>query len=385
MEKLNLKLRVMLFALCGVAFAVSCDKDEAGVVAPAVPAGLKATDIITTAARLSWTGNAPEFEVKVGDKVATVAMASYDAVALTPNTAYTWSVRAKRGDAFSEWAAGSFSTAAIAPEHVPEPLVLKCTNITKTGATLSWIAGAGVLSYELQVAGAPCTVTGNSFTVDNLASGASYSWRIRARGAETYSEWVSGPSFTTRFATPPPSPGAEITFGNHVWRTVYSAATILYDDKDTSLQIRLFGTDVDTWGPFSPANFQYPWMVLNLDTTKAGRYSLDDYEKDDKGNPQGPAYDVEYYHAGYFDVYKAIGKEPESEGDFYVIGDYWMEAASSVVEITAIDTAKVSGVVTVIMGETPVIWRSDGVDLGNAVPLTVTFEDLPLRRVKSGQ
>ncbi|MDR1681063.1 MAG: hypothetical protein LBS12_04675 [Prevotellaceae bacterium] len=155
------KIWILAFAVCGLTFIASCDKNDDGETPVATPSNLTASDITPTGAVLSWTSAEPAVEVKIGDATHPVTGAAYTASELTPNTAYTWQVRAKNGDRYSEWATSSFTTAETPALSVSETNIANVPandgshySIVVTGNT-AWVAEVDEASEHDW-----CTITG---------------------------------------------------------------------------------------------------------------------------------------------------------------------------------------------------------------------------------
>jgi len=89
------------------------------------PTNLTAFDIDTTSAVVSWVGNATSYEVryKTADDAdyttQTVSATTLALTGLTPNTLYSWGVRAVCGTSmYSDWASNAFTTKALPVEPV---------------------------------------------------------------------------------------------------------------------------------------------------------------------------------------------------------------------------------------------------------------------------
>jgi hypothetical protein len=109
------KLFGISLALCGLVCFSSCNKDEE-VETLAAPTILTASSVTDNSAVLSWTSDAPSFEIKVGSGTYTSSASSYNLEDLSPSTTYSWSVKAVKGAISSEWAEGpAFSTVAPIP------------------------------------------------------------------------------------------------------------------------------------------------------------------------------------------------------------------------------------------------------------------------------
>jgi hypothetical protein len=113
MKKIS-RLYGISLALCGLICFFSCDKNETETLA--VPTNLTVSSIIDKSAVLSWTSDATSFEIKVGNQTYTSSANSYALENLTPNTTYSWSVKAVKEDISSEWVNG--------PDFVTERVVV---------------------------------------------------------------------------------------------------------------------------------------------------------------------------------------------------------------------------------------------------------------------
>ncbi len=163
------------------------------------PTGLSSTSTATNTITLSWVAPTGSFMYIVQYRPVTTPAAAWINVNaqgssitltnLTCNTHYEWHVAAYCGNsttAISPYSAtANFTTAACAPTCV-SPGALVATNITTTGATLSWSPVAGAVSYSVQYhqmtpTGSPwitVTTQSNSITLTNLTCGSIYQWQV---------------------------------------------------------------------------------------------------------------------------------------------------------------------------------------------------------------
>ena len=98
----------------------------------------------------------------------------------------------------------SFSSCKKDPKptdtSVSPPVNLSVTDITGTSVKLLWTGTAD--SYEIllthqSATDIPLTSTTNTCLVTDLTENTMYTWKIRAKKGNNYSEWINGPSFTT--------------------------------------------------------------------------------------------------------------------------------------------------------------------------------------------
>jgi hypothetical protein len=139
---------------------------------------------------------------------------SVSASGLSSNTTYYWRVRAVNTTGNSAWSTvWSFTTAAETPTLADPPTLTSPANNASDVSTdpeLRWNASNRADSYQAQVSKASSFssnvfdregITQTSVTVNNLETGTTYYWRVRAKNAAGYSEWSSTRNFTTAQAT----------------------------------------------------------------------------------------------------------------------------------------------------------------------------------------
>jgi hypothetical protein len=193
-------------------------KDEPDPVP--VPQNLRESDITHTSATLLWDAveDVSGYEVLFGtdETPIEVEMALFVHTILTPETEYTWKVRAVKDDRRSEWAQHTFTTRK-------EPLGsfedFDVTDITHNSAVLSWNPIIGATRYDVVVVGIneeiPVSVTEPTYTVTGLTPETGYAWKVRAiRDGET-GEWADGDMFTTTEEPLAPPTNLQVTNVTH--------------------------------------------------------------------------------------------------------------------------------------------------------------------------
>ncbi|HEU4424323.1 MAG TPA: glycosyl hydrolase family 18 protein [Pilimelia sp.] len=174
--------------------------------APNAPTGLTSTGRTTRTVSLRWTAATPtdfpiaSYDVYRGTTLATsVTSTSATVTGLTPNTTYSFTVRAKdsRGNVSAPSAAVSVTTLNPSNDTTPPsaPTNLRSTAKTSSSVTLAWNAStdaSGIAGYDVYRGGTlAASVTGTTATVDGLAPITTYSFTVRAR--DNYDN-VSAPS-----------------------------------------------------------------------------------------------------------------------------------------------------------------------------------------------
>lgn len=80
-----------------------------------LPANARVENIADVTAILVWDGSSTEYEVEMNTKVLPATRSiSYGLKGLTPETTYSWKVRSKEGERYSEWVSGpDFTTTSV--------------------------------------------------------------------------------------------------------------------------------------------------------------------------------------------------------------------------------------------------------------------------------
>ncbi|GAA1527639.1 glycosyl hydrolase family 18 protein [Dactylosporangium maewongense] len=167
--------------------------------APNAPAGLSVTGRTTKTVSLAWTAPAATdfpiagYDVYRGSTVvASSTGPSAVVTGLTPNTAYSFTVRARdtRGNVSADSAAVSATTLNPANDTTapPAPGNLRSTAKTSVSVTLAWNAvtdPSGIAGYDVYRGGTlVTTATGTTATVTGLAPLTAYTFTVKAR--DTY-------------------------------------------------------------------------------------------------------------------------------------------------------------------------------------------------------
>ena len=178
--------------------------------------GVDVSNIIINGATVSWTSpaNITSWEIVVvptGDAVTTgtpvpTTSNPYTITGLDENTTYDVYVR---GDCtfgrHSDWTMETFTTTLTDCDAMTGVAV---SNITVTGATVSWTSPANITSWEVVVVptgaavttGTPVQTTSNPYTISGLAEHTTYD--VYVRGDCTFgrhSDWSTVQSFTTEY------------------------------------------------------------------------------------------------------------------------------------------------------------------------------------------
>jgi len=222
-------------------------------VAPSVPAGLTVGAVTSSSVALSWTASTDNaggsgvagYDVYRGTTlIGSPTTTSFTATGLSPDTAYSFTVRAK-DVAGNVSAASSAASATTLPGTTPTdtvapsvPTGLAAGTTTTTSIALSWNAstdnagGSGVAGYDVYrgttLIGSPTTT---SFTATGLSPDTAYSFTVRAKdvagNVSASSAAVNARTQTDVIVTPTPTtePGAscKVTYQASGWNTGLSA------------------------------------------------------------------------------------------------------------------------------------------------------------------
>lgn len=208
------------------------------------PSGLNATAITTTSATIGWTaaGGAVSYDVDyklnssstwinaaTGTTATTVGLTG-----LTAGSTYDYRIRTNCASGPSAYSADQFTTTSTGTCSTPTGLTSSA--VTATGATVSWTAVSGALSYDVDYktnssgtwTNAATGITATSANLSGLTAGTLYDWRVRATCSSGNSSYAAA-QFTTT------STGCANTLDNSTNGTLGGAATIPFNTNVTGL------------------------------------------------------------------------------------------------------------------------------------------------------
>jgi hypothetical protein len=200
----------------------------AAPVAPSAPAALTASNITATSATLSWAapnsnGGAaitryiveyrPSTTTAWQSVSVTAPATNTTLTALTRNTGYVFRVTAQNSAGNSPASATSQLTTLASPPSAPA--TPKASNITATGATLSWATpssngGAAITRYVVEYRATTATTwrsvivsaSTRSTTISALSANTNYTFRVTAQNIAGNSPASATSTLTTRTAPP---------------------------------------------------------------------------------------------------------------------------------------------------------------------------------------
>jgi hypothetical protein len=211
----------------------------------AAPAGLTASAVDTSSATIGWTAVSGAVSYSVDYKAASSATwisvatattaTSVSLTGLTQGTTYDYRVRTNCASGSSSYSAAQFTTISTAPCSAPTGLTSSA--VTSTGATVSWTAVSGALSYSVDYkvnssatwTSAATATTATSVSLSGLTSATLYDWRVRTNCSGGNSTYAAA-QFTTLTVT-----GCSNTLDNSTNGTISGAATIPFNTDVTGL------------------------------------------------------------------------------------------------------------------------------------------------------
>ncbi|MCX7921458.1 MAG: right-handed parallel beta-helix repeat-containing protein, partial [Clostridia bacterium] len=169
--------------------------------APTAPTNLISSVKTDTTVDLSWTQSTDNvgvtsYEVYNGlSVIEAVYGTSYTVAGLTPNTSYSFTVKAKDEAGNVSEASNAVSVTTLSGISAPASIVAAPTTTT---VKLTWGAVAGATSYDVEMDGAVLKNTSDTFyTFSGLTPNTQHSFRIRAIKEAVTGDWSTTVSSTT--------------------------------------------------------------------------------------------------------------------------------------------------------------------------------------------
>ncbi|WP_343672482.1 reprolysin-like metallopeptidase [Chitinophaga sp.] len=209
------------------------------------PTGLTSSAVTTTSATVGWTAVSGAASYKVDYKAsssstwisaATATTAtSLGLTGLTQGTTYDYRVRTTCTSDTSVYTTAQFTT--VSTDTCNAPATLTSSAVTSSGATVSWTAASGALSYDVDYklntsstwTNAATGTTATSVSLSGLTSASLYDWRVRTNCSSGSSTYATA-QFTTLTAS-----GCANTKDTSTNGTISGAATIPFNTNITGL------------------------------------------------------------------------------------------------------------------------------------------------------
>ncbi len=272
----------IFFDICNTNFTITAGSSCG------TPTGLASSSITTSDATVSWTAVSGAVSYDVDYKLtststwtsaATATTSMSTAVSgLTAGTVYDWRVRTNCSSGSSAYAAAQFTTTAAAGCGVPTGLA--SSSITTSGATVSWTAVSGAVSYDVDYkltstgtwTNAITATTTSSRAITGLTAGTVYDWRVRTNCSAASSAYTAAQFTTTAAAgcgtafepNETQATAAAITAG-----VTNSAAITTSTDVDY-FKVTTTGTAGIVYNLAGPSGVDYDLFVYNSAGTQLG-------------------------------------------------------------------------------------------------------------------
>ncbi len=199
------------------------DKAVVDTEAPDAPTAVRTADVTETTAHVAWEAALDNvattgYNVYVnGEKVNTelVTATEYDLTGLTAATEYSVKITAvdAAGNVSEKSEAATFTTAKAADTEAPSvPADVKASDVTKTGATVTWTASTdneGVAGYNVYVNGTQVNdtlVATTEYVLTGLTEGTEYTVEVEAVDTNNNVSAKAAATFTTKKDAVNPDP-----------------------------------------------------------------------------------------------------------------------------------------------------------------------------------
>lgn len=199
------------------------DKAVVDTEAPHAPTAVRTADVTETTAHVAWEAALDNvattgYNVYVnGEKVNTelVTATEYDLTGLTPATDYSVEIEAvdAAGNVSEKSEAATFTTAKAVDTEAPSvPTDVKASDVTKTGATVTWTASTdneGVAGYNVYVNGTQVNdtlVATTEYVLTGLTEGTEYTVEVEAVDTNNNVSAKAAATFTTKKDAVNPDP-----------------------------------------------------------------------------------------------------------------------------------------------------------------------------------
>lgn len=333
--------------ILGLTIGLSSCKKENNNSTISVPEELAVANIGPDTATFTWTGEEEAYEIAIGtdNNISTVNAKTFVATGLTPETEYTWKVRAVNGTDYSEWVNG---TAFTTLSSIVAPTGLVVENILGTMATFKWQGEAA--NYELAINdNTPISINGKNYQADDLTPSTNYTWKVRSVEDDKYSVWVNGPSFSTTADTDK----IKVTFGNDpVWTPeLVEAYHIFYGDSE--FFAFLFAAVFDT----NTNKYDIPFVEFTCDPEVGTTFYSEDNENDY----------IWYYDSDY-------DSRPVYHPIMGYTGNWWVDEGTTT--ITKVEDMQITGSMDVMLYDAYALIVQQNPD-PEFRSLKINFKDVP--------
>lgn len=200
-----------------------CGGSGADTAAPSAPANLAVTGATSTSVSLSWSASTDNvgvtgYTVYYGSSSVNVTGTSATVSGLTPNTSYTFTVKAR--DAAGNLSASSAAVTRVTPAGndtaAPSaPSGLQVTARSGSSISLAWSASTdniGVTGYIVSYGSTNVNVSGTSAVISGLAAGTTYTFSVKAVDAAGNQSQAATVQATTDTTAGPDAWAANVSY-----------------------------------------------------------------------------------------------------------------------------------------------------------------------------
>jgi len=252
------------------------------------PAGLASSGITTTGATVSWTAVSGATSYDVDYKISTnttwtnaatgTTATSVALSGLTSGTLYDWRVRANCAGGSSAYTQAQFTTTSVVTCNAPTGLASSA--VTASGATVSWTAVSGAVSYTVDYktnasatwTTAAAATTSTSVALSGLAASTLYDWRVRTNcsgGSSAFTQaqftTAAAPGCGTAF-----EPNESIAAAATISAGVANSAAITTSTDNDYFKIVTTGTTNNVFSLVGPSGVDFDMTVYNSAGTSIG-------------------------------------------------------------------------------------------------------------------
>ncbi len=252
------------------------------------PTGLASSSITTSGATVSWTAVSGAINYDVDYKLtssgtwtnaATATTSTSVAISgLSSSTVYDWRVRTNCSFGSSGYTAAQFTTATVITCNVPSGL--SSSSITTSGATVSWTAVSGAISYDVDYkltssgtwTNAATATASTSVAISGLAASSTYDWRVRTNCSGGSSSYTAAqfptsavPTCSTAF-----EPNETLATGAAISSGVANSAAISTSTDIDYYKITTSAISNIVYNLAGPSGVDYDLFIYNSSGTQLG-------------------------------------------------------------------------------------------------------------------
>ncbi|MEP7165891.1 MAG: reprolysin-like metallopeptidase [Ferruginibacter sp.] len=252
------------------------------------PSGLASSGITTSGATVSWSAVSGAISYDVDYKLtssgtwtnaATATTSTSVAISgLSSSTVYDWRVRTNCSFGSSGYSAAQFTTSAVFVCNAPSGLT--ASSVTTSGATVSWTAVSGAVSYDVNYkltssgtwTNAATATASTSVAISGLSASTVYDWQVRTN-CSGGSSGYSAAQFTTATASTCATafePNETLATAAAITSGVTNSAAITTTTDIDYYKITTAATSNIVYNLVGPSGVDYDLFIYNSAGTQLG-------------------------------------------------------------------------------------------------------------------